>query len=210
MATNNDNEMDYAASDDSEETLTDSDETLTDGEMFHMRYIDDESDEDPDETVDVANGGVDGNVDETLWGEDNALHNASLKKAGERGASAWRMSLDEVKAVIGKWMDAQWVLMATLGVPWTASSVKRRRTKHDKQQTQAATATPDAPCDIDEDMHDGLRSLVGETVAQRKCLPFRNGVAKGMIGLPDLRKEHPQRTDAGAATGTLIAGVLIV
>ncbi|KAK3264944.1 hypothetical protein CYMTET_26343, partial [Cymbomonas tetramitiformis] len=75
MATNNDNEMDYAASDDSEETLTDSDETLTDGEMFHMRYIDDESDEDPDETVDVANGGVDGNVDETLWGEDNALHN---------------------------------------------------------------------------------------------------------------------------------------
>ncbi|KAK3279274.1 hypothetical protein CYMTET_12837 [Cymbomonas tetramitiformis] len=102
MATNNDDEMDYAASDDSEETLTDSDETLTDGGMFHVRYIDDESDEDPDETVGVANGGVDGNVDETLWGEDIALHNGQpppeWRGYGEMGCATIKMVKELITA----------------------------------------------------------------------------------------------------------------
>ncbi|KAK3265603.1 hypothetical protein CYMTET_25726 [Cymbomonas tetramitiformis] len=47
----------------------------------------------------------------------------------ERGQSTWKMALGRVKAVVGRWMDTKWVLFATLGVPWTPSSVKRRKTK---------------------------------------------------------------------------------
>ncbi|KAK3278857.1 hypothetical protein CYMTET_13233 [Cymbomonas tetramitiformis] len=134
----------------------------------------------------------------------NALHvpalfsKESLKRLGQRGEYVWRMSMDNVRAVFGKWMDAQWVLLATLGFPWTESSVKRRRTKHDNKQRKrsASTANPNSgeADGIDDDMRVALFMLLGEEAARRICLPFRHRTAKASAGAVELRKAHPRRT----------------